>query len=135
MNNHLPSRKRPADGNYYNYHKSLIVFITICTKNRIPWLANETVHRDLLDIWNRSTACIVGKYLIMPDHIHLFISPVIDEISVKDWVRYWKSQFTKKTRTLNSNGNLIFGIRGLGIGITMMKSGRMSVRTQSEKGL
>jgi putative transposase len=35
----------------------------------------------------------------MPDHLHLFATPGELEIPFDNWVRYWKSQFTKRHRT------------------------------------
>ena len=34
----------------------------------------------------------------MPDHVHLFAGPSRTEITLDNWVRYWKSQFTKQHR-------------------------------------
>jgi REP element-mobilizing transposase RayT len=31
----------------------------------------------------------------MPDHIHLFAAPGPQPVPFENWVRYWKSQFTK----------------------------------------
>ena len=34
---------------------------------------------------------MVGRYVIMPDHIHLFCSPATqDAVGVAQWVTYWK---------------------------------------------
>jgi REP element-mobilizing transposase RayT len=32
----------------------------------------------------------------MPDHIHLFAAPGIPELELRAWIRYWKSQFSKR---------------------------------------
>ncbi len=32
----------------------------------------------------------------MPDHIHLFAGTHDGQIALENWVRYWKSQFTKR---------------------------------------
>jgi putative transposase len=34
--------------------------------------------------------------MIMPDHIHMFAAATAMEIDFKNWVKYWKSQFTKQ---------------------------------------
>ncbi|NUN98655.1 MAG: transposase, partial [Candidatus Omnitrophica bacterium] len=35
---------------------------------------------------------LVGRYVLMPDHIHLFCSPRESEASgLTNWVKYWKS--------------------------------------------
>jgi REP element-mobilizing transposase RayT len=38
----------------------------------------------------------MGRYVIMPDHVHFFAQATESEISYDDWVRYWKSQFTRR---------------------------------------
>ena len=68
-------------------------------------------------MWADATAWLVGRYVIMPDHIHLFAglgelcgsaraspshgepvqgSPASTAVDFDGWVRYWKSQFTKR---------------------------------------
>jgi REP element-mobilizing transposase RayT len=37
----------------------------------------------------------------MPDHIHLFASPRDETVSLESWVRYWKSQFSKRHKNPN----------------------------------
>ncbi len=43
-------------------------------------------------------AWVVGRYVVMPDHIHLFAAPDRPELPLDNWVKYWKSQFTKRHR-------------------------------------
>ena len=39
---------------------------------------------------------LVGRYIIMPDHIHLFCAPAdLIAASLKPWVRFWKSHVAK----------------------------------------
>ena len=92
----LPQRKHPAHGVLYIDGQSTIIFDTICTKDRTPWLATAEVHLLLRQIWADAEAWLVGRYIIMPDHIHMFAAATGEEIEFKNWVKYWKSQFTKK---------------------------------------
>jgi len=92
----LPSRKRPAHGVLIQGNNPVIVFLTVCTKHRVPWLADDGVHALLRTIWTECSAWLVGRYMIMPDHIHLFVAPGSIELPFDHWVRYWKSQFVKK---------------------------------------
>jgi len=71
-------------------------FDTICTKDRTPWLATAEVHLLLRKVWAEAEAWLVGRYIIMPDHIHMFAAATCEEIEFKNWVKYWKSQFTKQ---------------------------------------
>ena len=93
----LPDRSRPAQQPIHEQgNRSSIVFVTVCTKKRQPVLANEQAHRLLIDAWNKADHFLVGRYVIMPDHIHLFCAPaIIEHLSIKSWVAYWKSLVSK----------------------------------------
>jgi REP element-mobilizing transposase RayT len=53
------------------------------------------MHQQLLAVWKEADAWRVGKYMIMPDHIHMFCSPMKRDVSLKSWVSYWKSLATR----------------------------------------
>jgi REP element-mobilizing transposase RayT len=73
-----------------------IVFVTVCTKNRKPILAFDDVHAILLDAWRAHGAWQIGRYVIMPDHIHLFCAPSMHEHpALVRWISAWKAQVTK----------------------------------------
>ena len=45
----------------------------------------------LVKAWDLSRQWRVGRYLVMPDPLHLFCSPAVQEAeNVKDWATYWK---------------------------------------------
>lgn len=92
----LPTRKHPAHGILLVDGQPTVIFDTICTKDRKPWLANDEVHRILKEVWSDADAWLMGKYVIMPDHIHFFAWYTGSLVKYEDWVKYWKSQFTKK---------------------------------------
>jgi REP element-mobilizing transposase RayT len=72
----MPTRKHPKHGlKLPDVEQTLIVFLTVCTKDRRPWLASEEVHQLLRETWQSSTAWLIGRYVVMPDHIHLFATP------------------------------------------------------------
>ncbi len=87
--------KKPAHGVLFVDGQPTVIFDTICTKHKSPWLANETVHKQLVEVWKRASFWLVGRYVIMPDHIHLFAWATEQSIDYENWVRYWKSQFTR----------------------------------------
>ena len=72
----FPARKRPAHGVNFDPGKPTIIFVTVCTKKRRPWLAVPSVHALLREVWTVADVWLVGQYVIMPDHIHLFASPI-----------------------------------------------------------
>lgn len=89
----LPERKRPArmpvmdSGN-----RSVIIFLTVCVAQRKPILAHDDVHQLLREAWIAADHWVVGRYVIMPEHVHLFCAPARhDHLSVKRWVDYWKT--------------------------------------------
>lgn len=92
----LPVRKRPAHGVHIIPYQPTIVFLTVCTSDHTPWLATPAVHDLLRTVWQEADAWLVGRYVIMPGHLHLFCAPGASDITLDNWVRYWKSQFTKR---------------------------------------
>ncbi|MCS7308596.1 MAG: transposase [Armatimonadetes bacterium] len=78
------------------YNRPTIVFLTVCTKGRKPILCRDEVHAILRDVWSSATAWLVGRYVIMPDHIHLFSAPASEDIAIGHWVRYWKSRVSAR---------------------------------------
>jgi len=91
-----PVRKHPHHEVIIKGDEPAIVFLTVCTKDRVRWLANEQVHECLVSVWREAAAWFVGRYVLMPDHLHLFASPGLPALSLEAWVQYWKSQFSKK---------------------------------------
>jgi putative transposase len=72
MTDHLHHRKHPAHGVLFVEGQPTIVFGTVCTKDRNPWLACDDVHALLCEVWRDATAWLLGRYIILPDHIHFF---------------------------------------------------------------
>ena len=72
-----------------------IVFVTVCTRARARWLATEENHTLLRSVWAESRAWLVGRYTILPDHLHLFAAPGEMEFPLENWVQYWKTLFTR----------------------------------------
>jgi putative transposase len=53
-----------------------LYFVTFCTHRRRRWLARESVHQAFIDFAlnaERQFNVAVGKYIIMPEHVHLFV--------------------------------------------------------------
>lgn len=101
MPDELPKRHHPAHGVLFVDGRSTIIFDTVCTKGRAKWLACDETHGQSRDVWRKATAWLFGRYVIMPDHIHLFAAATEPNIELDNWVRYWKSQFSKLHRNRN----------------------------------
>jgi REP element-mobilizing transposase RayT len=81
------NRKRP----HYKIRPAIarptIVFLTLCTANRHPILANDIAHRAIVSAWQAASAWRVGRYVIMPDHAHLFVTPGQPELPLVNWIK------------------------------------------------
>ena len=89
-----PGRKHPARGVLISSEQPTIVFLTVCTKDRQRWLARENVQAALKKIWLSTDTWLVGDYLLMPDHLHLFCAPRDLTVTLQRWVSYWKREFS-----------------------------------------
>lgn len=87
-------RKRPAHGVIPTRDHATVVFLTVCTKDRVKWLANPDVHELLLSVWHNARGWLVGHYVIMPDHIHLFAGWNGGKWSLETWCQFWKARFS-----------------------------------------
>jgi len=69
------------------------VYVTVCTAKRRSILDHNYIHELLVEeAWPKANHWMVGRYGLMPDHIHLFCSPSVENaVTVKRWVAYWKS--------------------------------------------
>ena len=101
--NELPQRQNPSSGVHLSYDQSNVVFLTVTTERRNPWLANETAHRLLHETWSEARAWLVGDYLLMPDHLHCFCAPNDLRFTIEAWISYWKREFALKCKRLVSS--------------------------------
>jgi len=90
-------RKHPVHTPVYERHNTpVIVFLTVCTKNRKSILANDSAHQLLCAAWQMQPSWLVGRFVIMPNHVHLFCAPAeligtTRRSSLQQWVSFWKS--------------------------------------------
>jgi len=88
-----PPHFPPVEG----HHKPVILLVTVCTKNRKPILANPEVFGLLQRVWEEAKSWQVGRFVLMPDHLHLFCAPgELPGPSVGQWVRFWKAAASRK---------------------------------------
>src|SRR5207244_1582695 len=110
-------RKHPIHLDVHDRRDTLlIVYLTVCTKERKPILANPETHELLRAAWREARLWLVGRYVVMPDHIHLFCAPATHlggtssvssqnsgetdlgrhggrlSSSLEKWTPFWKSQ-------------------------------------------
>jgi putative transposase len=83
------------------YTDQLFYFLTLCTHDRKPLLANATVH-EAFGVFAReaiSRNVHVGRYVIMPDHIHLFAA-FPDDLDLSAWLKSLKNSLSKTLRAM-----------------------------------
>ena len=56
-------------------NRSVILFVTVCTANRIPVLANAEAFNCIVTAFRNANLWHIGRFLVMPDHIHFFCAP------------------------------------------------------------
>ena len=85
---HLPSRQLPS--------QSIIQFLSCNVANRRPLLARPEIHQVLRETWQKADHWLVGRYVIMPEHIHLFCAPQRVPITpLKRWKEFWQAEATR----------------------------------------
>jgi len=92
----LPDRKHPPHLPSLRSF-SAILLVTVCTKNRRKLLANRNAYDLLLEAWNVYDDFSVGRYVVLPDHIHLFVGD--NELAPRDlphWVGAWKAYVSRR---------------------------------------
>jgi putative transposase len=90
-------RKKPAHfPTVETGFRSIIIFLTVCTHRRRPLLANDEAARLIIAAWQAANFWRVGRYVIMPDHIHLFCAPnTFPPQPLKNWVSFWRNYVTR----------------------------------------
>ena len=96
----LPQRSRLAHIPPVEYRdQPIIVFLTVCVRNRRPLLANETAHECLRAAWTQADRWQVGRYMIMPDHAHILCAPADPATGLRTWVECWRWCVTRNWAT------------------------------------
>ncbi len=80
-----------------------IFYLTCCVRGRSPLLANAAAVDILVDSWRAAPSLFgwaIGRYVVMPDHVHFFAAPCGDKAkSLSVFVGSWKSWTRKEMRT------------------------------------
>ncbi len=73
--------------------KHPVYFLTVCTCARRPLLIQPGMPALLIDSWRNSARIngwAVGRYVVMPDHVHFFAKPIREAKSLSVFMRDWK---------------------------------------------
>jgi REP element-mobilizing transposase RayT len=93
---------------HWVYSQNPLFFVTCCTYRRRPILANADVHAAFSAFANRAHAefgIAIGRYVILPDHLHLFVAGPDDFILAK-WVGTLKRVLGKSIPIGNSQDSI-----------------------------
>jgi REP element-mobilizing transposase RayT len=88
------------------YTENPIYYITACTYSRRRILDHPGVHDSFIQFGLRATGhgVSVGRYVIMPDHIHLFAGFAPKSISVSAWMKSFKNAISKTLKHVTFPG-------------------------------
>jgi putative transposase len=73
--------------------KKPVYFLTACTNQRRPILTNPRVPDLLIESWRASekiNGWVIGRYVVMPDHVHFFAQQMTDAKTLNAFIRDWK---------------------------------------------
>jgi putative transposase len=90
----LRGRKRPSKNSVLLTHdnRAIILFVTVVTNLRQRVLDNKMALDCIIDAWRKADNWLVGRFVIMPDHIHFFCAPsTYPPSNFHSWLNYWKS--------------------------------------------
>ena len=89
----------------YVWRRNPVFFITICTRHRKSILAGSTPFGILADAWRNAPEAhgwAVGKYVVMPDHVHFFARPRPQGKPLAAFVRDWKKWTSRRLSAVAS---------------------------------
>ena len=80
----------------FQKYRSPVFFVTFCTYRRRPILASAKIHSNFETFCQRGLAhnVVVGRYVIMPDHVHLFVCGGPD-FRLGGWIKLLKQSLGK----------------------------------------
>jgi REP element-mobilizing transposase RayT len=81
------------------FARSPIFFVTACSFGRRSLLANAAVHHSFVEFAQagETHGAYVGAYVLMPDHLHLFVA-LEDEQTLASWMKSLKNSLSKAMR-------------------------------------
>lgn len=84
------------------YERWPIYFVTACTANRRQLLNNETTHETFKNFAASATnhGAWVGRYVLMPDHCHIFVALDDERLSLSRWVKSLKGLLSAQLRSV-----------------------------------
>jgi putative transposase len=97
MNNKLRQRKNPRLKDF-DYSQPYAYFVTICSNEKIKIFTNERLNFEIircLKYEKERTGMKVFVYCLMPDHLHMLISPLESALNISKFIGGFKSKTTR----------------------------------------
>ncbi|MCU0782929.1 MAG: transposase [Verrucomicrobia bacterium] len=84
------------------YENSPVYFIPFCVEGRKPILAHPELHAAFIRFSQQALArdVFVGRYILMPDHVHLFVKLPPPAANFSAWMKNLKNFLSKKLNEL-----------------------------------
>jgi putative transposase len=81
------------------FGRTPIFFVTACSFGRRFVLANAAVHHSFIEFAQAGEphGAFVGAYVLMPDHLHLFVA-LGEERTLANWMKSLKNSLSKAMR-------------------------------------
>ncbi len=76
-----------------------VYFVTVCAAGRKKFLDRMQVAQILRSAWEVAPEIHgwrIGRYVVMPDHVHFFATPQPEAKSLSDFIRDWIKWTTRK---------------------------------------
>jgi REP element-mobilizing transposase RayT len=90
------SRREPASHIQSLDWPGTIIFLTVIARARRPYFATEAAAMTFNRVWSDRSKWQVGEYVLMPDHVHLFVRPCKPgESGLREWVTWWKRSVSR----------------------------------------
>jgi REP element-mobilizing transposase RayT len=91
-------------------NRSVIYFVTACCFNRRPVFTRHETVRIVLESLLRnseSSGWMVRQVCVMPDHVHLMVSPLYErEQKLSLWMQRWKSSSKQRLNRAGIDGDI-----------------------------
>jgi REP element-mobilizing transposase RayT len=83
------------------FARSPIYFVTACTSRRRKILATAPIHQSLIRFAKEGPehGAWIGAYVLMPDHLHLFISFDDERLALTTWMKSLKNAVSQTLRS------------------------------------
>jgi putative transposase len=92
----ISRRSLPHHSPHDKVNQSIVIYVTVNVEKRREILNRSDAVKTILDAWEVANHWRVGRYVIMPDHIHFFCGPAILPITpLKRWMEFWRFTATR----------------------------------------